>query len=127
MARRERAPDAPLPIDAFGDGGFRIAGERVEGSVLLFAGTVKTWPRGDEADAKTLTPGDLSLFLEADDKPDVVVLGVGERARHPAPELRKALREAGIGLEIADTPAACRLYNLIAAESRRVGAALMAV
>lgn len=127
MARRERAPDAPLPIDAFGDGGFRISGERQEGSILLFAGTVQAWPRGDEAGPRDLTPDDLSLFLEADDRPDVLVLGVGPRTRHPAPEVRKALREAGIGLEIADTPAACRLYNLIAAESRRVGAALMAV
>ena len=51
MARRERAPDAPLPVDAFGDGGFRINGERREGSVLLFAGKVLAWPRGDEAEA----------------------------------------------------------------------------
>ncbi|TGY88576.1 hypothetical protein E5163_12250 [Marinicauda algicola] len=127
MARRERAPDAPLPIDAFGDGGFRIAGRRHEGSILLFAGEVHPWPRGDAAGPKDVAAADLSLFLDAADRPDVLVLGVGPAMRHPATELRKALREAGIGLEVADTPAACRLYNLIAGESRRVGAALMAV
>ena len=127
MAQRQRHADAPLAIDAFGEGGFRIAGDRHEGSIQLFAGQALAWPHGNEAQAKELTADDFAIFIDAATRPDVVVRGVGARMRHPAPEVRALFREAGIGLEVADTPTACRIYNIIANEARRVGAALIAV
>jgi uncharacterized protein len=45
--------------------------------------------------------------------------------RFPHPRLTRALTEAGIGLEVMDTPAACRTYNILAAEGRRVAAAIL--
>ena len=127
MAQRQRHSDAPLAIDAFGEGGFRIAGDRHDGSIQLFAGQALAWATPSGADAKSLTADDFAVFVEAQTRPDVVVLGVGARMRHPAPEVRKLFRDAGIGLEVADTPTACRIYNIIAGEARRVGAALIAV
>ena len=57
--------------------------------------------------------------------PDVIVLGTGERLRFPAPGLRGKIQARGVGLEIMDTAAACRTYNVLALEGRNVLAALL--
>ena len=57
-------------------------------------------------------------------EPDVILLGTGERQRFPSMTLITAILRLGVGLEIMDTAAACRTYNVLAAEYRRVAAAL---
>ncbi len=57
--------------------------------------------------------------------PEIVLLGSGARLRFPAPGLYSALLKARIGVEVMDTAAACRTYNILAAEGRRVAAALI--
>ena len=57
--------------------------------------------------------------------PEIVLLGIGARQRFPHPRLYRALTDAGIGVEIMDSAAAARTYNIIAAEGRRVAAALI--
>jgi len=57
--------------------------------------------------------------------PEIVLLGTGARLRFPRPELTRALIEARIGLEVMDLQAACRTYNILAAEERKVVAALL--
>ncbi len=57
--------------------------------------------------------------------PEIVLLGTGQRQRFPSPAIYKGLMAARIGVEIMDTPAACRTYNILAAEGRRVAAALL--
>jgi len=54
-----------------------------------------------------------------------VLLGTGRRLRFPAAELSAPLVQAGIGLEVMDLRAACRTYNVLVAENRRVAAALL--
>lgn len=61
----------------------------------------------------------------ADLAPEVVLLGTGLRSRFPHPALTAALTDAGIGMEVMDTRAACRTYNILVAEGRRVAAALL--
>jgi uncharacterized protein len=58
-------------------------------------------------------------------KPEVVLLGTGPSIRFPHPSLTRPLIDAGVGLEVMDTPAACRTYNILAAEGRSVVAALL--
>ena len=58
-------------------------------------------------------------------KPEIVLLGTGDALRFPAPELSRCLAAAGIGLESMSTSAACRTYNILAAEGRRVLAAVL--
>ena len=58
-------------------------------------------------------------------KPEVVLFGTGASIRFPHPALTRALTDAGVGLEVMDTPAACRTYNILAAEGRSVVAALL--
>ena len=55
----------------------------------------------------------------------VLLLGTGERQRFPAAALLRPLVEAGVGIEIMSTAAACRTYTLLAAEGRRIAAALI--
>lgn len=57
--------------------------------------------------------------------PEIVLLGTGNALRFPHPRLSEALIRAGIGLEVMDTPAACRTYNILASEGRKVAAALI--
>jgi len=117
----ETAPGRKL-IQAYGDGGFRIEGERVAGSILLFPERVLPLPVAGFAD---ITIETLAAVTGA--PVDILVIGCGPRQRAADPGLRAGLRAAGIALECMDTGAACRTYNVLVSESRRVAAALIAV
>ena len=60
-------------------------------------------------------------------EPEILLLGTGRRQRFPAPEIYLELIRRGIGLEIMDTGAACRTYNILMSERRRVVAALLMI
>jgi uncharacterized protein len=60
-------------------------------------------------------------------RPEVLLLGTGARLRFPRPETTRAVLEAGIGFEVMDTAAACRTYNILMSEGRRVAAALLMI
>jgi uncharacterized protein len=122
MASEFRVP----AIDAYGDGGFRIGGVRKEGATLILDGSARSW-RDAPRDAGALTPEHFADLIGAQARPDMVVLGAGARLIHPPAAVRKAFRDAGIGLEVMDTGSACRAYNLLAGEARRVYAALLPV
>jgi uncharacterized protein len=76
-------------------------------------------------------PGGFDALKEADfvalleHGPEIVLLGTGAMLRFPHPRLVRALAEAGVGLEVMDTAAACRTFNILAAEGRKVVAALL--
>lgn len=82
---------------------------------LLAAWTSASVGSLQEADMQTL----LGLGVE------VVLLGTGKRLRFPAPALMRPFAPAGIGLEVMDLQAACRTYNILASEGRKVAAALL--
>jgi uncharacterized protein len=58
-------------------------------------------------------------------EPELVLLGTGRRLRFPSPALTRCLASARVGIEVMDTPAACRTYNILGSEGRRVLAALL--
>jgi uncharacterized protein len=58
-------------------------------------------------------------------QPEVALLGTGARLRFPEPRVTRPLIDAGIGLEVMDTPAVCRTFNILAAEGRRVAAGVL--
>jgi uncharacterized protein len=112
------------PIDAYGNGGFRFAEMSHRGSIVCLPSGVYAWSPASptEIDAATLAPalaerGALGLLL----------LGTGRSQQLPGTEVRSAFDAAGIALETMDTGAACRTYNVLLAEGRPVGAALLAV
>lgn len=105
----------------YGKGYVMVNHQRHAQSLVVLRDRVLTdWqPAGfDDLDAR-----DFALLAEL--KPEIVLLGTGERLRFPRPELTRALIEARIGLEVMDIQAACRTYNFLAAEERKVAAALL--
>jgi uncharacterized protein len=69
-----------------------------------------------------LTPADFSPLLEAE--PELIILGTGKTSVFAPKELIYALARKGIGLEVMNTPAAARTFNVLASENRRVAAVL---
>jgi uncharacterized protein len=113
--------DATTLIEAYEHDRVRIAGRDYTGGVLVSAeGITAGWGPDSPAD---LAAEHLEPLLEA--APQVVVLGTGRRQKFPDPAVYFALLEQGIGVEIMDTGAACRTYNILAGEGRRVVAALL--
>jgi uncharacterized protein len=104
-----------------GENYVEINQQRYENSLIVLPGMiVKHWEINGFEDLTAVHFG----FL-ADLKPEIVLLGTGIKLRFPAPILTRALITAQIGLEVMDTAAACRTYNILAAEGRKVAAALL--
>ena len=105
----------------YGEGYVMVNRLRHERSLVVLRDRLVTdWP---PAGFDELEAGDFARLAEL--KPEVVLLGTGARLRFPRTELTRALIEARIGLEVMDVQAACRTYNILAAEERRVAAALL--
>jgi len=118
------ARNAPV-IEAFGAGGFRLSGQRHEGSVLILRDEARAWAVPSLAE---LTMADFEPVLAAGlSEVEFVLLGTGGRNALPPRGIREGLQLAGLGFEFMDTPAAARLYNLLTSEGRRPAAALIAV
>jgi uncharacterized protein len=113
-----------LTVDGYGAGTFKVAGGEVSGSMLIRADRFDPWP---VADATGIDRPGAEALLALAGEVDVLVIGTGEKAVMIAPELRRELREAGLGVEVMATPAACRTYNLLIAEGRRAAAAVVAM
>ncbi|MCX7299330.1 MAG: Mth938-like domain-containing protein [Rhodobacterales bacterium] len=105
------------PVDGYGPGFFRIGGEVVEGPVTVLPTGVAPW--GGYADTAAL--------IAAVGVLDVVFVGTGAQIVHIPAAFREAIEAAGIGVEIMSSPAACRTYNVLLSEGRRVGLALIPV
>jgi uncharacterized protein len=80
-------------------------------------------PEWSTATVETLAAEDMQKLLELGT--EIILLGTGSRLRFPAGPLMRPFAPAGIGLEIMDLRAACRTYNILAAEGRKVAAALL--
>ncbi len=111
-------------INGYGDGGFRIAGVLHRGSVLVFAERALPWPVTSMAE---LDEESLAEVRAARPGVELLLLGSGAKAEALPEPLRAHLRHAGIVAECMDTGAACRTFNVLLAENRRVAAALIAL
>lgn len=108
-------------VTGVGPGWVRIHAEVYRQSLVLAPDAVFTpWTK---ATFDALTEDDFARVLDV--APTIVIFGSGARLRFPHPRLTWPLVAAGIGIETMDTPAACRTYNVLAAEGRRVAAALI--
>lgn len=105
------------PVDGYGPGFFRIGGDVYEGPVLVLPKGIAPW--GGYQDAQPL--------LDAAPDIDVLFMGTGAEIAHIPAALRNQLEEAGLGVDVMASPAACRTYNVLLSEGRRVGLALLPV
>lgn len=116
----DRHPGANL-ITHIGPEGIRIGELMVRTSVIVSAAElVADWPvhTVEALDLATLAP---ALGM----RPEILILGTGARIQFPASALYAELASRGVGLEVMDTAAACRTYNVLVNEDRPVVAALM--
>ncbi|MDG2298018.1 MAG: Mth938-like domain-containing protein [Planktomarina sp.] len=105
------------PVDGYGPNFFRISGEVFEGKIVVLPGFCGSWLGFDDA----------SPFLEAASELDVVFVGTGSQIHQIPATFRSKLEEGGIGVEIMNSPTACRTYNIMLSEGRRIGLALIPV
>jgi uncharacterized protein len=117
------APEGRQLIQAHREGGFTIAGVRHEGSVLVLPDRTLAWSVRVLA---AVTIESLAPITEAAASVEILVLGCGAGFGQPKADLRQALRAHGIVTEAMATRAACRTFNVLLAEDRRVAAALIA-
>ena len=108
-------------FNAYGDGYVEVNAIRYERAIVVFPDRpVLDWPVGafDALDEQ-------SFRFIAEQDPELVVFGTGSRLRFPHPRLLAPLTARGVGVETMDVHAACRTYNILMAEGRRVAAALL--
>jgi uncharacterized protein len=108
-------------IERYGASGFRIAGVIWRGPVLVFPDLTVRWTGAAEAG---VSEESLKPVVEHGGV-EILLLGLGGRMSAVTRDLRAALRQAGIALEPMETGAACRTYNVLLSEDRRVAAALL--
>ncbi len=107
-------------VTGYGTDHVLINGERYEQSLILLPDEVRHWP---VTTFEAITEGH---FQELAALPaELVLLGTGDRLRFPHPRLTAIVMGAGRGFEVMSTQAACRTYNILLAEDRRVACALL--
>ena len=113
-------------VESYGGGRFRVSGQVFEGSILVLTDRTTAWSVADIASA---TLESLAAVAEAARAGaiDLLLVGCGARMAPLPPGLRQAFRAIGVVMEPMDTGAACRTYNVLMAEGRRVAAALIAI
>jgi uncharacterized protein len=119
-----KAPDGPKIVQAYGDGGFRVSGKRFTHSIILFPTRVLAW------DVETIDRVDiqsLEVIAEAPEAVDILLIGSGNGVPRIPQSVRDALRPKGVVIDVMDTGAACRTFNLLISDSRQVAAALIAI
>ncbi len=117
-------PQGRQIIEAYGAGGFRVSGVAFSGATLVLPERSLSWPLND-IDALSLEA--LEEVFAEQPAIEVLLIGCGPAMAFIDPDLRAAASAKGLALEPMDTGAACRTYNVLVAEDRRVGAALIAV
>ncbi len=117
MRLTEISYGSALAIESYGPGFFRVGTHVLRGACLITPWDAGPW--GGLAD----TAGPLALIGRI----DVLLLGMGADLAPVPREFRMALEAAGIGVEPMNSPAACRTYNVLLGEGRRIAAALLPV
>jgi len=117
-------PDPALVqvIRSYGPGHFLIGNRDWRGPVLVTPTATTVW---NVTRAEDLSLASLDALKQVATPTELLVLGCGPRAAFIAPAVRTELKAAGLALEVVDTGSACRIYNVLLAEGRRVAAALL--
>lgn len=114
-----QAPGTNL-FTGYGPGYLAVNNTRHERHLLVMADRLEAW---DVAGFDSLAASAFEQMLAL--QPEVVVLGTGAALRFPPQAMVRPLTTAGIGVEIMDSRAACRTYNILSTEGRRVLAAVL--
>ena len=103
------------PVEGYGPGFFRVGGEARDAPLVLLPSGIHPW--GGLHDTAPFQNAEI----------DVLFVGMGAEIAHVPASFRDALEGQGVGVEVMSSPAACRTYNVLLSEGRRIGAALLPV
>ncbi len=112
-------------IQAYKSGTFKISGESYGGAIIVTPEACHNWPC--EAAFEHLKIKDFAPVIEKSEEIDVFLFGTGNHIQFLPKALKTELKQNGVHVEVMDTGAACRTYNVLMAEGRRVMALLMSV
>jgi uncharacterized protein len=108
-------------ITGYGEGYVMVNRQRFERSLVVLPERILLdWAA---TTFEALAPEHLAALAGLD--MEIILLGTGARLRFPRPEIMQSLIQSGVGVEVMDLQAACRTYNILLAEDRRVAAALL--
>ena len=106
-----------IPIDSYGPGFFRVGGRIFKSGIVCSRSGVSSW--GGYKDFNSLK--------NLENKFDILFLGTGHEICHIPEDFNKKIENMGLNLEIMSTPSACRTYNVLLSEGRRIAIAALAV
>lgn len=109
--------DDARPVEGYGPGFFRIGGRVIDGPVTVLPSGIASWGGFEDTEMLVAQAGTY----------DVLFVGTGADIAHPPKTFRETLEAAGVGVETMASPAACRTYNVLLSEGRRVALALIPV
>ena len=121
MELNREHPGDKVFVRAVGEKGITVAGETYPGPVILSPDSVDS--RWQVESVTDLTEEQLKPVLDL--RPELVIVGTGAKQIFLHPELMMVFHREGIGIEVMDTRAACRTFNILVVEERRVVAALL--
>jgi uncharacterized protein len=115
------SPNASNTFTGYGEGYVAVNGRRIDKSVVVLPDRiVEDWPP-QAFDALAAEHFELLAGLGR----EIILLGTGTRLRFPPAQVLRPLIQVGLGVEVMDIRAACRTYNILMAEGRKVAAALL--
>ena len=119
-------PSGRQIVESYGESRFRVTGQVYDSAILIFPERTLAWPviRFADASLENLEP---VLAAGREGNVELLLFGQGREMQLVPVSLRQGLRAAGVVLEPMDTGAACRTYNVLMAEGRRIAAALIPV
>lgn len=117
MSMQESDFGGAVPVDGYGPGFFRVAGNIHTGPVIVTAGGARAWGGLSDIDGLVALAGQV----------DVLFLGLGGAVAHPPADLIAGLDAVGLMVEAMASPTAARSYNVTLSEGRRVACALLPV
>ncbi|KKC26011.1 MTH938/NDUFAF3 family protein [Sphingomonas sp. SRS2] len=118
---RDDAPNGPT-IRGFSGTAFRVEDRIVPGGLWLTPDNALDW---DAPAIEALTADDLVRLLSIEPRPEFLLLGTGPSMRRPTPAFAAAIEALGFGIEVMDSRAAARVWNVLRGEDRWIVAALM--
>lgn len=108
-------------IQSYKGGKFKISGQVYDGPVLVKPEGTQAWAVSDG----DISVNDFEILFDKADIIDVVLFGTGAKSEFFPPALKQELKQKGLSVDAMDTGAACRTYNVLMAEGRRVAAVLL--
>ena len=117
-------PEERQIVQSYGSGHFKVSRVDYQGSVIVLPNQTISWDVNVLSDVNL---GSLAPVLAGDPRVEILLIGCGEMMQLLPRSLMDTCRQKGLAIDAMDTGAACRTYNVLAAEGRRAAACLIAL